>query len=291
VAVIGADASTAPVTTGFGSSRSSPRSPRPRWTPSATGSSRHRHRVTYTNGGSTTRNLPAVPTQLLTPASGGARAHPDPHRRDPRTGITRSANPSRRSCPPPTWPSAPTAPTNGLLPGIPATVPDRPLQPALAVLRRECVSERRPPRSGPTSNSCRRMVGRGGHLDRDPHPSPDRPLHRVAPGIGRLPASPSTDRLRCPTPSVHARMAGGHRPCHSLVATLPGRAGRGTRSTPDPFGRVVARVRHLRPGLAVRERPDRRRGPGRPATAQRGRGLRRRLQLGGLRPPVAVAAR
>ncbi len=71
LAVIGADASTAPVTTGYGSSRvvapfvSTPlQAIRQRVGSGA--------RITYVNGGSTTRNLPAVPTSLLTPASGGA---------------------------------------------------------------------------------------------------------------------------------------------------------------------------------------------------------------------------
>ena len=69
LAVIGADASAAPVVTGYGSSRvvapfvSTPLDAiRLRL---GTGA-----RVSYVNGGSTTRNLPAVPGGLLTPASG-----------------------------------------------------------------------------------------------------------------------------------------------------------------------------------------------------------------------------
>jgi beta-glucosidase len=69
VALIGADASTAPVTTGFGSSRvvapftSTPLAAiRQR---AGTGTT-----VTYSNGGSTTAGLPAVPPDILTPASG-----------------------------------------------------------------------------------------------------------------------------------------------------------------------------------------------------------------------------
>jgi beta-glucosidase len=69
VAVIGADAETAPVTTGFGSSRV--RAP---FTSTPLAAIRSRvgsdTPVTYVDGGSTTRDLPAVPTGLLTPSSG-----------------------------------------------------------------------------------------------------------------------------------------------------------------------------------------------------------------------------
>jgi beta-glucosidase len=69
IAAIGADAETAPVTTGFGSSRV--RAPFTS-TPLAAirGRAGSRTPVTYVNGGSTTRDLPAVPTSLLTPSSG-----------------------------------------------------------------------------------------------------------------------------------------------------------------------------------------------------------------------------
>ncbi len=69
VAIIGADASSYPVTTGFGSS----------WVVApftSTPLSAIEHRagpstsVTYANGGSTTGNLPPIPADLLTPASG-----------------------------------------------------------------------------------------------------------------------------------------------------------------------------------------------------------------------------
>ncbi len=69
VAVIGADAESAPVTTGFGSSRV--RAP---FTSTPLAAIRGRAGsgtpVTYVNGGSTTRDLPAVPTSLLAPSSG-----------------------------------------------------------------------------------------------------------------------------------------------------------------------------------------------------------------------------
>jgi beta-glucosidase len=69
VAVIGADAESAPVTTGFGSSRV--RAP---FTSTPLDAIRDRvgsrTPVTYADGGSTTRDLPAVPTSLLTPSSG-----------------------------------------------------------------------------------------------------------------------------------------------------------------------------------------------------------------------------
>jgi beta-glucosidase len=69
VAVIGADASTATVTTGGGSSRVVPP-----FTSDPLSAIRYRagthSAVTYTNGASTTRNLPAVPTSLLRPAAG-----------------------------------------------------------------------------------------------------------------------------------------------------------------------------------------------------------------------------
>jgi beta-glucosidase len=69
VAVIGADASSAPVTTGYGSSQvlapftSTPLAAIRRRAGSGT-------TVTYANGGSTTRPLPPVPAAYLTPASG-----------------------------------------------------------------------------------------------------------------------------------------------------------------------------------------------------------------------------
>lgn len=69
VAVIGADAKTAPVTTGYGSSRVlAP------FTSSPLAAIRHRAggnaSITYSDGGSTTNPLPAIPTEALTPASG-----------------------------------------------------------------------------------------------------------------------------------------------------------------------------------------------------------------------------
>ncbi len=69
VAVIGADASSAPVTTGYGSSRvmapftSSPLAAIRRRAGSTT-------TVSYSDGGSSTKPLPVVPSELLTPASG-----------------------------------------------------------------------------------------------------------------------------------------------------------------------------------------------------------------------------
>ncbi len=69
VAIIGADASTATVTTGGGSSRV-----QPPFTSDPLSAIRRRAgthaSVTYTDGASTTRDLPAVPTSLLRPASG-----------------------------------------------------------------------------------------------------------------------------------------------------------------------------------------------------------------------------
>ena len=69
VALIGADASTAPDTTGGGSSRVTPP-----FTSDPLSAIRHvagtNTIVTYTNGASTTRSLSAVPTSLLRPASG-----------------------------------------------------------------------------------------------------------------------------------------------------------------------------------------------------------------------------
>jgi beta-glucosidase len=72
VAVIGADAGSRPVTSGYGSSRvvapftSSPLLAIRRRAGSHT-------KVSYSNGGSTTGNLPAVPPRFLTPASGVGR--------------------------------------------------------------------------------------------------------------------------------------------------------------------------------------------------------------------------
>jgi beta-glucosidase len=69
VAVIGADASSAPVTTGYGSSKvlapftSTPLAAISRRAGPAT-------TVTYADGGSTTKPLPAIPSDVLTPASG-----------------------------------------------------------------------------------------------------------------------------------------------------------------------------------------------------------------------------
>jgi beta-glucosidase len=69
VAVIGADAESAPVTTGFGSSRVVPP-----FTSTPLAAIRRRAgagaTVTYSNGGSTTAGLPAIPTEVLAPASG-----------------------------------------------------------------------------------------------------------------------------------------------------------------------------------------------------------------------------
>ena len=69
VAVIGADAGPVPVTTGFGSSRVlAP------FTSTPLAALRRRAgrgaQVTFSDGGSTTGNLPPIPTQFLTPASG-----------------------------------------------------------------------------------------------------------------------------------------------------------------------------------------------------------------------------
>ena len=72
VAVIGADAASTPVTSGYGSSRVLPP-----FTSSPLGAIRRRAggrtRVTYSGGGSTTANLPAVPSRFLTPASGSGQ--------------------------------------------------------------------------------------------------------------------------------------------------------------------------------------------------------------------------
>ncbi len=70
LAVIGADADPAPVTTGYGSSRVlAP------FTSVPLDAIRHRvgtgEEVSYVNGGSTTKDLPPVPSDLLTPVSGG----------------------------------------------------------------------------------------------------------------------------------------------------------------------------------------------------------------------------
>ncbi len=69
VAVIGADASTLPVTTGFGSSAVTPP-----FTSSPLAAIRQRAgvrtSVSYSDGGSTTGELPAIPTDVLTPAAG-----------------------------------------------------------------------------------------------------------------------------------------------------------------------------------------------------------------------------
>lgn len=88
VAVIGADASTEPVTAGFGSSRViAP------FVSTPLDAIRHRMGagadVSYTDGGSTTGNLPPVPTRLVSPASGGGQGLTlTLDRRDPRTGVT-----------------------------------------------------------------------------------------------------------------------------------------------------------------------------------------------------------
>ncbi len=88
VAVIGADASTKPVTAGFGSSRvvapfvSTPLDAIRRRVGDGAD-------VSYTDGGSTTANLPPVPTQLMGPVSGGGQGLTlTLDRRDPRTGAT-----------------------------------------------------------------------------------------------------------------------------------------------------------------------------------------------------------
>jgi beta-glucosidase len=69
VAVIGADASASPVTTGYGSSNVVPP-----FTSTPLAAIRRRVgtgvSVTYSDGGSTTGDLPAIPTDLLTPSSG-----------------------------------------------------------------------------------------------------------------------------------------------------------------------------------------------------------------------------
>jgi len=88
VAVIGADANDEPVTAGFGSSRviapfvSTPLDAiRQRLGAGAD--------VSYTDGGSTTTNLPPVPTRLVSPVSGGGQGLTlTLDRRDPRTGVT-----------------------------------------------------------------------------------------------------------------------------------------------------------------------------------------------------------
>jgi len=100
VAVIGADASTEPVTTGFGSSQVDPPFTS---TPLAAirrlagaGAS-----VTYSNGGSTTGNLPPLPSDLLTPASGGGHGltltltRAGPGSTPPRVAVKRPAVPTR----------------------------------------------------------------------------------------------------------------------------------------------------------------------------------------------------
>jgi beta-glucosidase-like glycosyl hydrolase len=69
VAVIGADASTEPVTTGFGSSQVVPPFTSTPLT-AIRGLAGAGASVTYSNGGSTTGNLPPIPSDLLTPATG-----------------------------------------------------------------------------------------------------------------------------------------------------------------------------------------------------------------------------
>ncbi len=86
--MIGADASAEPVTAGYGSSRVvAP------FVSTPLDAIRHRIGagavVSYADGGSTTRNLPPVPTQLVSPVSGGGQGLTlTLDRRDPRTGAT-----------------------------------------------------------------------------------------------------------------------------------------------------------------------------------------------------------
>jgi beta-glucosidase-like glycosyl hydrolase len=94
VAVIGADASTEPVTTGFGSSQVDPPFTSTPLTAirrlAGAGAS-----VTYSNGGSTTGDLPPLPSGLLTPASGGGHgltltlARAGPGSAPPRVAVKR----------------------------------------------------------------------------------------------------------------------------------------------------------------------------------------------------------
>ena len=134
VAVIGADAGTTPVSTGFGSSRvvppfvSTPLSAiRARAGRSAA--------ITYADGGSTTGDLPAIPTGLLTPPSGrghgltltlnesGQPSGTAPIRLlEPTIGVTLSSHPSDSPALPGTSRTAPVESRHGR----PAST-DRPL--------------------------------------------------------------------------------------------------------------------------------------------------------------------
>jgi beta-glucosidase-like glycosyl hydrolase len=269
IAVIGADAESAPETTGFGSSRV--RAP---FTSIPLTALRRRvgtgAKVTYSDGGSTTRDLPAVPADLLTPASGpGHGLTMTITRTDIGSGSARSVLPGRRAqhrrChhPPPLVLRAPAQ--------LDSVDRRRPRQ------RHDFP---RPPEADPGRGSLRhpnprgvagRMVERERHLDRDAHPSSRRPVHALPAGIGRF--HPHTGRgARCVrsleprtrtlVPDRRAHRWPSLSSAHDVEALRQSHAGR----------RVVGHSRHEDLGLAVRERPDRLGGGGRPQ-GQCGRGV------------------
>ena len=189
IAVIGADASTAPVTTGHGSSQvlapfvSRPLDAIRRRAGQGTS-------VSYSDGGSTTAPLPPIPTGMLTPASGSgpwphAHPHPGPARRRPAVVQT----------------VEPTVDVNLTPHPVDRPTPVRLEQRGDALLRcsprlargdrsHRWPSEHRPsaPRR-PVRRSCCRPAGRRDRdLDRDADAATRRPLHLLHPGIrGRDP--------------------------------------------------------------------------------------------------------
>ena len=143
VAVIGADASASPVTSGYGSSKVTPP-----FTSSPLDAIRRRAgsttTVTYSGGGSTTASLPAIPPRYLTPASGTGRGltltltQTDPDTSgplsvqsvQPSVSVSLSPHPAARSL----LPGAPASPSVERFGSPPALgsrslLPGRPLSP------------------------------------------------------------------------------------------------------------------------------------------------------------------
>ncbi len=135
MAVIGADAATTPVTSGYGSSRVLPPSPPRPWRPSDGGPGAAPP-SSYADGGSTTGPLPPVPSRYLTPASGSGhgltltltQTDPDTtgpvslHVVQPTVDVSLSPHPSAsRLLPTATPPAAPVDRLHNRWPGGPAS--------------------------------------------------------------------------------------------------------------------------------------------------------------------------
>ena len=247
-----------PVTTGFGSSQVvAP------FTSTPLSAIRHRAGrraiVSYAGGGSTTGDLPPVPTDLLTPSSG--RGHGLTLTLDPdRARRQRSHPPIQVSSPPSTPPSAPHP---SIRPGTPPPSRGQRAGPAPhgRVLRAgiRLAVETRPPPPGRHRSCPAGMVGRVGPWTGTLTPPRSGLYIFSLDGSGGA-TSPSTGRPRVSDPLTHAHGA--------LVADRPAHRGHHPYRLQldwEPFADADATTvlgslpSSIDPRMELRGRPDRRR--------------------------------